>query len=83
MKCTFHKKNARCDGRLQANKDDSARIMANNHDKRRITTNKDDSRPGYASVVNNRACSSLIVLLFAVADCAFWRSKTGGRWAVR
>jgi hypothetical protein len=47
---------------LQANKDDSARLKANNHEKRRTITNKDESRLGDVSVVDNRLCSSLIVL---------------------
>jgi hypothetical protein len=49
--------------RLQANKDDSGRIEANKHDKGRTSTNKDESPLCDVSVVDNRFCSSFIVLL--------------------
>jgi hypothetical protein len=49
--------------RLQANKADSGGIKANNHDKGRTITNKDESPLCDASVVDNRLCSSFIVLL--------------------
>jgi hypothetical protein len=80
MQCTFHKKDARRPWRLQANKDDFTRIMANNHDKGRITTNKDDSRSGYAAVVDNRVCSSLIVLLLQPQAALSEGRRPAGGW---